>query len=154
MNVDYNRNDDVYDQFMRDNYEESRTSSYKKKFLVLFSAIACFCFVGYAVMGMTNNSQVSLLQEGSLVSLWERECYTCVKCQDDQMQIISVAYGDNVITGEFVQMYNNGVRQFPAGDATWGETWTGVKKTMVLTFIMCDNFYTKVITEGQALVLP
>ena len=86
--------------------------------------------------------------------LWERECYDCVKCVDDQMKIISVTYGDRVITGEFVQMYNLGERTFTAGDSVWGPTWTETKKTMVLVFEMCDNFYTKVITEGQALVLP
>ena len=65
-----------------------------------------------------------------------------------------MSYGDKVVTGEFVHMYNNGVRTFAAGDTVWGQTWPEVKKTMVLVFKMCDTFYTKVITEGQALVLP
>ena len=51
-------------------------------------------------------------------------------------------------------MYNNGQRTFAAGDSVWGATWPEAKKTLVLVFKMCDNFYTKVITEGQALVLP
>ena len=89
-----------------------------------------------------------------MLKLWERECYTCTKCKDDQINIISVAYGDKVVTGEFIHMYNNGQRTFAAGDSVWGQTWPEAKKTMVLVFKMCDNFYTKVITEGQALVLP
>ena len=45
-------------------------------------------------------------------------------------------------------MYNTGTRVFPAGDDTWGETWTETTKTMVLTYSLCDQFLTVVIEEG------
>lgn len=144
MNIDHSLN----------NYTSANSSSpklNKKSIVAILAVLGCVALIACACWG--NKKQVHHMENG-IVSLWERECYTCTKCKDDRIQIISVTYGDRVITGDFVHMYNNGIRTFPAGDTTWGETWKGVKKTMVLVFKMCDAFYTKVITEGQALVLP
>ena len=159
MNVnDYVRpSSNVYDDYLQQrNYSDvgQSTSSNKKTFLMLFAAVAVACYAGLGVFGSTGSEMQLFNVKDEMLSLWERECFTCTKCVDDRMKIISVAYGDKVVTGEFVSMYNGGRRNFPAGDSVWGETWIEAKKTMVLTFWMCDNFYTKVITEGQALVLP
>ena len=86
---------------------------------------------------------------------WEREEVDCTKCPKDQFEIISVSFGDQVITGEFVHRYNNDVREFVATDKFWGMTvWPEVKKSFVIVFRMCGNFHSKAITEGQTLVLP
>ena len=92
--------------------------------------------------------------EGEQLGLWEQTCYDCVKCQDDKLEIISVTYGDKIVTTDLIARYNVGERTFPAGDKTWGQTWAGVKKTLVFTYKLCDKFFTKIIEEGQALVLP
>lgn len=88
------------------------------------------------------------------VALWERWCATCTACPEDQMHIIAVFFGPKVVTGDFVNMYNNGVRKFPATAEVWGETWGDNKKSFVVVFEMCEHFHTKIIYEGQSLVMP
>jgi len=70
------------------------------------------------------------------------------------MHIISVFFGPRVVTGDFVNMYNNGVRKFPATSEIWGESWGENKKSFVVVFEMCGHYHTKIIFEGQSLVMP
>mmetsp|Transcript_44697 Transcript_44697/g.43303 ORF Transcript_44697/g.43303 Transcript_44697/m.43303 type:complete len:89 (+) Transcript_44697:203-469(+) len=88
------------------------------------------------------------------MGLWEETCYDCVTCENDKLEIISVTYGDRIVTSDLAYRYNVGERTFPAGDQTWGTTWPEVHKTLVFTYRLCDRFFTKIIEEGQALVLP
>lgn len=59
-----------------------------------------------------------------------------------------------MVTGKFSSLYIAGERNFPASDDVWGNAWQETKKTFVVVFQLCDNYYTKIITEGQALVMP
>ena len=136
-------------------YEQPRSAK-PKYILGAFALFACVAFV--AQMGHS-----WMKTDSSVVSLWEKSCYDCVKCSDDKIEIISATFGTHIITTDMIHRYNNGERTFPAGDATWGNrAWEKksedgsnlLKKTMVLTYRLCDKWFTRIIEEGQALVLP
>lgn len=120
-----------------------------------FSLKKAFLMVGVlGLIGCLGLSALDSQPDPNMVSLWEKECYSCTHCEGDKFEIIAAFYGDRVITGDLVHMYNNGERTFPAGDSVWGETWTEATKTLVVVYWNCGSYYTKVIYEGQALVLP
>ena len=139
---------DVRESLLSKNKSTYQEQSFNlKKAFILVAAVAVIGCIGLACM---KNDQTGFQQ----VALWEKECYSCTHCEGEKFEIIAAFYGDRIITGELVHMYNNGERSFAAGDSVWGETWTDTKKTLVVVFWNCGSYYTRVIYEGQALVLP
>eukprot|EP00349_Pseudokeronopsis_sp_Brazil_P000730 CAMPEP_0202958066 /NCGR_PEP_ID=MMETSP1396-20130829/2409_1 /ASSEMBLY_ACC=CAM_ASM_000872 /TAXON_ID= /ORGANISM="Pseudokeronopsis sp., Strain Brazil" /LENGTH=152 /DNA_ID=CAMNT_0049675895 /DNA_START=31 /DNA_END=489 /DNA_ORIENTATION=- len=144
---------DIYDSLLSGSPQRKETSS-KKVFLgVMASLVVAVCLF----QAFSSNVSVAVPEETAMsLHSWERIDVDCSKCPLGPVQIISVAFGDMVITGDFIQRYNEGVRSFTASNEFWGiNAWPDVrKKSFVVTFIMCNNFHTKVITEGQTLIFP
>ena len=145
----------IYDSLLSSAPQKSSLSSSKKTFLMLAASImVVFCLM--QVFQTQSSTIPSIDNEAMALHTWERVYLDCDKCPTDQFRIISATFGDEVITGDFNQRYNNGERSFVATNEYWGiESWPEArKKTLVLTFAMCGNYNTKIITEGQTLILP
>ena len=150
MNIGDQRN---YNFENQTSYKDFSAIQSKTKIRGLYAALMVMAVVGVIAFCGCNRDSLFATDNGA-VSLWEKTCYDCVKCEDDKLEIISATYGDKIITTDLIHRYNTHERTFPAGDSTWGETWPGTKKTLVFTYRLCNQFFTRIIEEGQALVLP
>ena len=73
MNISENRNYDSYSPIAPSRWN-------KKTFMMALAVLGCV-----AMIACVCYSRQSTAPQSSLVNLWERECYTCVKCKDDQI---------------------------------------------------------------------
>jgi hypothetical protein len=94
MNIDH----DSYN-YIDGNNTQTKSRFSKKTILTVLAVLGC---IGIIACGISTRGAVQSHPDGAVINLWERECFTCVKCKDDQLNVISVTYGDKVVTGEFV----------------------------------------------------
>ncbi len=68
--------------------------------------------------------------------------------------ISGAVYGLQEITSTVQDQYNKGVKTFKADNKTFGDSWVGIKKTLVIVYSLGGTSVTLFAKEGDSLTLP